>query len=56
MSQAFAEGLAARENEYGQQTNMFRTKFWDPSARGYNAESFFNQIIQRYECPWPGCE
>jgi len=55
-AQTFEQGLAARETQYNQKTNMFYSKFWDPNERGFNPEVFFNQVIERYECPWPACE
>jgi len=36
--------------------NMFRTRFWDPKAPGFSADNWFNQLLQRYECPFPECE
>jgi len=55
MNQSFAQGLAALDTEYGQQSNMLHARFWDPKAKGYSPENFFNQLIERYECPWPNC-
>lgn len=55
-AQTFEEGLAARETQYDQRTNMFHSKFWDPNERSFNPEVFFNQVIERYECPYPACE
>ena len=36
--------------------NKFTTKYWSPTSTYWNVENFFNTVINRYECPHPGCE
>lgn len=43
-------------SEISKGQNMFYTRFWDPTAAGWDSERFFNPIVERYECPLPQCE
>lgn len=35
--------------------NIFNQRFYDPSIPGFDAEMFFNTIIEAYVCPHPQC-
>lgn len=43
-------------SELDKRKNMFHNRFWDPADAGWDAERFFNPIIERYMCPFPQCE
>lgn len=36
--------------------NKFNTRYWSPRSEYWDVENFFNTVINRYECPHPGCE
>lgn len=35
--------------------NIFSQKFLDPSTTGFDAETFFNTVVEAYICPMPEC-
>jgi len=37
------------------QTNLFHSRFWDPSHVDYNPDLFFNTTEENFICPFPGC-
>ncbi|KAI9719908.1 MAG: hypothetical protein M1828_006038 [Chrysothrix sp. TS-e1954] len=43
------------EPETMQAGNMFNRRFWSAHDRSFNPENHFNALIERYECPMPGC-
>lgn len=38
------------EEEHG--ANIFNTRFWDPLAKAWNPNRFYNSVIQKYFCPF----
>ena len=36
-------------------TNLFRSRWWDPHHTDFAVEKFFNPVIGKFLCPFPGC-
>nr|OQO27401.1 hypothetical protein B0A51_05037 [Rachicladosporium sp. CCFEE 5018] len=39
-----------------QPRDIRETRFWDPTDPSYDAERFFDPLLERYQCPFPGCD
>jgi hypothetical protein len=38
------------------QSNLLHHQFWNPEHEDYDPERFYDPMIERYKCPFPGCE
>lgn len=47
-----------RENEIvaNAPKNIMDTRFYDPASSDYHVELFFHSVLEKYRCPFPGCD
>lgn len=50
------QASTAYTNQSQTNTNLFHSRFWDPSSTDYHPDLFFNMLIERYSCPFPHCD
>ena len=51
-----AEALARQDAEASSGGNLFTTRFWDKNSKDYDVERFYHSVLEKYVCPFPGCE
>jgi hypothetical protein len=37
-------------------SNILHHQFWNPTHEDYDPERFYDPMIEKYKCPFPGCE
>lgn len=37
-------------------TNLFHSRFWDPTSNEFDIRMFWNGVIGKYHCPFDGCQ
>ncbi|TKA73067.1 hypothetical protein B0A49_02150 [Cryomyces minteri] len=50
--------LAAIDEQWKKEndTNIFRVRFWDPTAPDYDPDKFWDTVLELYRCPFVDCE
>jgi hypothetical protein len=55
MSPDWEARLRAKE-KVDHKSNLLHHQFWNPEHEDYDAERFYDPMIEKYKCPFPGCE
>jgi hypothetical protein len=50
------DALLRAKEEKDHKSNLFHHQFWNPAHEDYDAERFYDPMIEKYKCPLPGCE
>jgi len=49
------QSAIASKADLDHRQNILQHQFWNPNHPDYNAERFYNPILESYRCPIPGC-
>jgi hypothetical protein len=50
------EARLREKEEKEHKANVLHHQFWNPTHEDYNPERFYDPMIEKYKCPFPGCE
>ncbi|KAF2424896.1 hypothetical protein EJ08DRAFT_681732 [Tothia fuscella] len=43
-------------SEKDHKSNILHHQFWNPTHEDYDAERFYDPMLEKYKCPFPGCD
>lgn len=49
------ELLLKQHVEKDHKSNLLHHQFWNPAHEDYDAERFYDPMLEKYKCPFPGC-
>jgi hypothetical protein len=50
------EARLREKEENDHKSNLLHHQFWNPSHEDYDEKRFYDPMIEKYKCPFPGCE
>jgi hypothetical protein len=50
------EARLRKKEEKDHKSNILHHQFWNPAHEDYDSERFYDPMIEKYKCPFPGCE